>query len=349
MQKRMSLEEISEEINISRTTIYKVINNKGYVTENTRRKVEQALEKYHYVPNYNARDLARNREYVIGYVGILHLSPYFAKTAVKGLERAQEEFRDNGLKIVVRESEFLEPEKQLEHLQSLYDEGIRNFIIAVSKSNVIKGKVDELRALGCNIVYLNRYVEEERRTYVGPDYFQSGCVAGELMRKLLPAGGRILVLLTNSMEIDTAVKDRYEGFAKECEKHADLEILDIVQNINSEERASECVAEYLDLYPDLAGIYDVSYKLPSVAETLRARGLEDQIRLVGFDCYEEIVPYLKDSTVDAVVSQDLVGQAYFAAKSLFEQMCYGRVFEEKNHYSKLGIVISANVEYYGDY
>ena len=102
-------------------------------------------------------------------------------------------------------------------------------------------------------------------------------------------------------------------------------------------------------YPELIGIYDVSYKLASVAEMLCAKGIGDSIRLVGFDCYEEVVPYLKNSTVDAVVSQDLVGQAYFAAKALFEQMCYGRVFEEKDHYAKLGIVMSTNVEYYEDY
>ncbi len=349
MQKRMSLEEISEEINISRTTIYKVINNKGYVTENTRKKVEKALEKYHYVPNYNARDLARNREYIIGYVGILHLSPYFARTAVKGLERAQEEFRDHGLKLVIRESEFLEPEKQPEQLQELYDEGIRNIIIAVAKSSVVRDKVNELRGLGCNIVYLNRYVEEEHRIYVGPDYYQSGRVAGELMGKLLPGGGQILVLLTNSMEIDSAVKDRCEGFIQESGKYQGLEIVSVVENINSDRQAVECVEDYMKEYPNLAGIYDVSYKLASVAEMVWNKGIGGSIRLIGFDCYEEVVPYLRNSTVDAVVSQDLVGQAYLAAKSLFEQMCYGREFEKKDHYAKLGIVMSTNVDYYGDY
>lgn len=349
MRKRMSLEEIAEEIHISRTTIYKVINNKGYVTENTRKKIEAALEKYHYVPNYNARDLARNREYVIGYVGILHLSPYFARTAVRGLERAQEEFRDNGLKIIIREAEFLEPEAQLDYLQELYDQGIRNFIVAVSNSDIMKGKADELRTKGCNIVYLNRCVEEEKRTYVGPDYFQSGRIAGELMGKLLPDGGKILILLTNNMKIDTAIKARCEGFEEEIKNNAEIEIADIVQDINTDEDAVKTVLEYLERCPDLAGIYDVSYKLASVAGALREKGIEEKIRLVGFDCYEEIVPYLKDSTVDAVVSQDLVGQAYFAAKSMFRQMCYGRNFEEKDHFSKLGIVMSTNAEYYGDY
>ena len=58
---RMTLEEISEIIGISRTTIYKVIRNKGVVSDKTREKVEQALEKYHYVENKNARNLVNSR------------------------------------------------------------------------------------------------------------------------------------------------------------------------------------------------------------------------------------------------------------------------------------------------
>ena len=38
LNQRMSLEEISKEIGISRTTIYKVINKKGYVTEETKKR-----------------------------------------------------------------------------------------------------------------------------------------------------------------------------------------------------------------------------------------------------------------------------------------------------------------------
>lgn len=48
---RMTLEEISEQIGISRTTIYKVLKDKGNVSEKTRAVVMEALEKYHYVEN----------------------------------------------------------------------------------------------------------------------------------------------------------------------------------------------------------------------------------------------------------------------------------------------------------
>ena len=43
---RMTLEDISKEIGISRTTIYKVLKNKGNVSEETCRIVNEALESF---------------------------------------------------------------------------------------------------------------------------------------------------------------------------------------------------------------------------------------------------------------------------------------------------------------
>ena len=69
---RLTLEDIAKEIHISRTTIYKVIHQKGNVNEATRNTVMEALKRYNYVPNNNARNLAMNRRYRIAFLeGIL--------------------------------------------------------------------------------------------------------------------------------------------------------------------------------------------------------------------------------------------------------------------------------------
>ena len=86
---RLTLEDISKEIHISRTTIYKVINNKGTVSEKTRETVLAALEKYDYVPNNNARNLALNKKYNIALINFE--SPdasYFATSIDCGIRQA---------------------------------------------------------------------------------------------------------------------------------------------------------------------------------------------------------------------------------------------------------------------
>ena len=62
--------------------------------------------------------------------------------------------------------------------------------------------------------------------------------------------------------------------------------------------------------------------------------------------FDEIRSYVEDSTIDAVIYQDLNEQAYFAVKILFDEMCYGKHREEKKRYSKLEIIMQENIKYF---
>ena len=95
----------------------------------------------------------------------------------------------------------------------------------------------------------------------------------------------------------------------------------------------------------MRGIFDLTYRLDVIADVLRNQGRKD-IRLIGFDLFEEIREYLEDSTIDAVIYQDLSWQAYFAVKILFEEMCYGRQRSERKRYSKLEVIMRENLHYF---
>ena len=83
---------------------------------------------------------------------------------------------------------------------------------------------------------------------------------------------------------------------------------------------------------------------------MTARALRDcartDIRLVGFDLFQEIEQDLADSVIDAVVYQDLSSQAYLGIKLLFEEMCYGITHEKRKFYSRLEIITGENLCYY---
>lgn len=342
----MSLEEISKKINISRTTLYKVINNKGYVKDSTKKIVEDALRKYKYVPNLNARDLARHCRHTIGYVGMDYSASYFFTMMKWGLKRALDEFGDNGLDLVISESSHLNPEKQVEDIDRMLKEGIRDFIISVADADVIREKIQELRNIGCNIVYLSRYAEEENRVFVGVDYYQSGVLAAEMMGKMLPNGGKVQIMVSNTLKHDIYVKMRCDGFTDEIKKHENIEVLPVKQEVNTEQEATEYTKYILEKYKDLKGIFDITYKTDTVADTLIKSGRQDKIRLVGFDLYEKIAPYIRNSAVDVMISQDLPGQAYLAAKLLFNYVCYDREFEKNDYYSRLDVIVASNLEYF---
>lgn len=344
---RMTLEEISKEIGISRTTIYKVLKNKGNVSEETRRIVNEALEKYHYVQNKNARNLAMNRHYTIGYAGFRSKSAnYFSTEVGEGIRRAVKEFGDDGLHMLVSEFDVEEPWEQLSAVEEMRSQGVTSFILAYSHQEVIGKILEKLRSDGCLAVLLSRDVKEhEDNYYVGVDYYKSGRLAAELLGKMLPSGGRIFVPVTSEYKTNQDILDRLQGFLDKMKEFPEIELLPAAYGLIEEKEIYGRIAEEIAREPDLKGIFDLTYRLDVIGRALNDLG-KKEIKLVGFDLFEEIRGYVEDSTIDAVIYQDLSEQAYFAVKVLFDEMCYGKCREERKRYSKLEVIMRENIIYF---
>ncbi len=63
----ITIKEIAKQLNMSTTTVSNVIHGKaGEVSDETKKKVQDFLDKVDYVPNINARNLAQNESKIIG-------------------------------------------------------------------------------------------------------------------------------------------------------------------------------------------------------------------------------------------------------------------------------------------
>ena len=325
---RMTLEEISKKIGISRTTIYKVLRNKDGVSEETVKMVQDALEKYHYVQNRNARNLAMNRHYTIGYVGFRSKSAnYFATEVGRGLKRALQEFGDDGLTLMISEFDVEKPSEQLAAVEEMRQQGVDSFILSYSSHEVILQILERLEKENCRIVLLSRDVAEHPDNYyVGVDYYRSGMLAAELLMKLMPEGGRIFVPVTEEYKTNQDILSRLSGF---------------------EDRLKTC--EKLEMLPPffgLTGEREIQEALEKLLQGEEPENIELDEDIDDLDLFEEIRGSVEDSTIDAVIYQDLSSQAYRAVRMLFEEMCYGKVRSEKKHYAKLEIIMKENLIYF---
>ena len=344
--KKITLEEISQRIGVSRTTIYKIINNKGYVSDETRAVVEKALKQYNYVPNYNARDLAHHKNYKIAYIGMAHHgSRYFAKMTQMGIQKALAELADNGLEVVSSIAPVTQPRQQIEDIEQMLREGIRDFVIVPCSPEVLEEEIRKLRGLHCNIIYLSRYVKEPRnRIFVGIDYPKSGMLAAEMMSKIMPGGGTIAVTICDKLEDDLWVKQRYDGFVEYLAGQKKFEIVCLKDGITTDASAEAMCEELFEEFPHLNAIYDISYKVDVIARKLVQLKRGHDIKLIGFDLYDAILPYLKSGVVDVIIGQSLSNQAYDAMKMMFYHICYGTPIREGDYNSRLDVIVSSNAD-----
>lgn len=344
---RMTLEDIAKEIGISRTTIYKVLKNKGNVSEETCRIVSEALEKYHYVQNRNARNLAMNRHYTIGYVGFRSKSAnYFSTEIGNGLKRAVKEFGDDGLTMLISEFDVEKPWEQLNAVEEMLDQGIRSFILAYSHEEVSGQILNRLKAEGCLVVLLSRDVKGQADNYyVGVDYYRSGRLAAELLGKMLPLGGEIFIPVTEEYKTNRDILARLQGFMDKLKEFPELRVLPIEYGLIEEKEIYDRISDVVLGAKDIKGIFDLTYRLDIIGRALNDLKRKD-IKLIGFDLFDEIRSYVEDATIDAVIYQDLNQQAYLAVKLLFDEMCYGKRKAEKKRYSKLEVIMQENIIYF---
>lgn len=80
-----TIEDVAARAGVSRMTVSRVINNKGYVSEEARARVEAAIEALHYKPNILAKALVTKRTSILAYV-MVNISDPFHNLVKQGFE-----------------------------------------------------------------------------------------------------------------------------------------------------------------------------------------------------------------------------------------------------------------------
>ncbi|MCY9665780.1 LacI family transcriptional regulator [Paenibacillus alginolyticus] len=81
---------IAKEANVSIATVSKVVNNTGRISEKTRKKVLEIIEKHNYTPNLLASALTGKLSYTLGLIIPNLANPFFGEIAKSVEDRARE-------------------------------------------------------------------------------------------------------------------------------------------------------------------------------------------------------------------------------------------------------------------
>lgn len=72
-----TIKDVAKEAGVSVATVSRVLNQNGYVQENTRKMVEAAIKKLNYLPNEVARSLYFQKSKLIGLIIPDITNPFF--------------------------------------------------------------------------------------------------------------------------------------------------------------------------------------------------------------------------------------------------------------------------------
>lgn len=202
-----TIKDIADKSGVSLATVSRVLNDSGYVKEETRRKVLQTIKELNYTPSAIARSLTKKKTNVIGVVVPDINNPHFGEL-IKGISKIADEANLNMILCDTDES----VEKELKALNLLRQQRIEGVILApTSNENDSNTKcINILQDLGIPIVLLDGDVKYSNFNGVFMDNVQG---AYEGVSSLIKAGHEKIAIITGRINSKPA-KDRLLGYKK---------------------------------------------------------------------------------------------------------------------------------------
>ena len=193
--------DVAKRAGVSPITVSRVINNSGYVSESTKKRVEIAVKELGYVPNTIARGLRSKRTHTLALVVTDITNPYFTLMA-RGVEDVAGESDYTVVYCNTDESEAKE-EKYANILAQRKVDGVL-LVPACSNAKIIKF----LESNGVTVVVLDRRVSGVETDFVRSDS-ENG--AKDLIKLLIGLGHRRIAMITGPKEVSTSI-DRIAGY-----------------------------------------------------------------------------------------------------------------------------------------
>jgi ribose transport system substrate-binding protein len=170
-----------------------------------------------------------------------------------------------------------------------------------------------------------------RLAYVGMDNYRAGRMLGEAIKRALPQGGS-LAILVGRIEQDNARKrrqgvidevlgrnfdpERYEAPGSEISANGYTFVVTLTDQFDRVKAKANC-EDVMLRYPNLSGMVGLfAYNTPLCLEALKQTGKQGVVKLFAFDEADETLQGIKDGAVVATVVQNPYEYGFQSVKLL---------------------------------
>ena len=311
-----TIRDVAEKAGVSVTTVSRVLNNRGYISEATRKKVYKAMEELDYQPNEVARSLFRKRSNIIGLIVPTVAHPFFAELTAYVETYAYA----RGYKVLICNSQ-LDASKEQEYVGMLRRNQVDGIIMA---SHTLE--VEEYKKLNLPVVTFERFISN-RIPYVTSDNYQGGKLAVEL---LLERGCKMIAHMCGSLHLDMLANQRHRAFRDVAEaRNFPFFTVETDINVFEVDKYEQLLTELLTQHPDIDGLF-LNSDIMAIAAMKVCRKLGKRIpedmKIIGYD----------DVSIASLVSPQItsvrqpLAQMSELSVRLIEDLVEGKTVEVEN-------------------
>ncbi|WP_028273839.1 LacI family DNA-binding transcriptional regulator [Atopococcus tabaci] len=202
-KKKITIKDIAKAAEVSETTVSRFLNAKyEYMSEETKKRIEEVVEELNYRPSNIARSLKSKRSFLIGAV-IADIENPFSNMIIKGLSDQADKM---GFSMMIAVSDNT-PRNEQEHIQRFVDNGVDALVVNTVGNN------DEyllnLHRSGLPVILLDRAIEKDELDLVTSNGYE---LASEAMDHLHSQGYAFVGYFTEEMANNSQRQKRHQAF-----------------------------------------------------------------------------------------------------------------------------------------
>ena len=302
-----TIKDVARVSGVSVATVSRVLNNRGYLSDEVRRKVADAMKALSYQPNDLARSLHCQKSNTLGLIVPSVSHPFFGEVA----RRFEYHAYAGGYKLMLCNS-LSNREKEREYIEMLKRSQVDGILMG---SHLLD--IADYQDLSLPIVSLDRQLGE-RIPYVCCDNLQGGQLA---TRHLVEQGCKRLLHISGSMEVQMLSNQRTDAFLEVCrESEVDWVTAELPDSSVADFHEETFLRALLERHPDVDGIFATSDVTAATVVALCAqlgRRVPQDVKVVGFD--GNLISTLTNPKLTTLV-QPLDSICQYAFQSLVRMM-----------------------------
>lgn len=214
MKTKMTIEDIAEKAGVGIATVSRVLNNTGYVSDKTRKKIEKIIQNCDYVPSATARNFAKKDSNMVAVIVPEPHNPYFA-AAVEGISGILDE--EELLLILCNSKKDFRKEEKTLHI--LKQQELKGIIITPAIDDLDKQELkdykDIIKSLHIPVIFMDSGLNFYEWDVV---YFDNRSNSYDAVRTMIDRGCQEIGIITGDLSTKTA-RDRYKGYIQALEEY----------------------------------------------------------------------------------------------------------------------------------
>lgn len=265
------LTDVARLAGCSVTTVSRVINNYGYISAATRKKVHDAMAELNYQPNSVARSLQGKKTQLVGLIFPNVANPFFGELVTK----IENELFNQGYKAILCDAGS-DKAKEATYLQMLMANQVDGIIAGAHNLGI-----EQYQKTGLPIVSFDRKLSDNI-PIVSSDNFEGGLLATQT---LFESGARHIYFVGNPILDGHPTQQRLEGYQHKIKELGLSEHIHPVKFTQSHELKEMAIKELLQLHPvdGIVASDDLTALLViNIAKQLNL-SIPKQLKVIGFD------------------------------------------------------------------